>query len=149
MARHGLSDVGWGRIKLLLPEEESHRRGRPWVSHRRILDATLWILRTGSPWRDLPEEFGPWETVYGRFRRWCRDGTWEKILANLQVDLREAGELGMELWCVDGTIVRAARCAGGAPKKTIRSPSPQIMRWDDLRAASQRRSTPKRMVPVT
>jgi len=117
MPRHGLSDTGWERIQPLLPEEKPPRRGRPWVSHRLIIDATLWILRTGAPWRDLPTEFGPWETVYSRFRRWSRDGTWERLLGWLQADLQDQGELDMELWCVDGTITRAARCAGGAPKK--------------------------------
>jgi transposase len=128
MPRHGLSDAAWERIKPLLPEEEPTDRGRPWSSHRRIIDATLWILRTGAPWRDLPQSFGPWQTVYGRFRRWCRDGTWEKILAHLQADLRDRGELDMELWCVDGTITRAARCSGGAPKKTILLANPTITR---------------------
>jgi len=149
MPRHGLSDEGWERIKALLPEEEPSRRGRPWAPHRKVIDAALWILRTGSPWRDLPESFGAWETVYGRFRRWSRDGTWDKILADLQADLRDNGEIDMELWCVDGTITRAARCAGGAPKKTIRPENPKTMRWDDLKAASLRKSMSKRMARGT
>ena len=148
MVRHGLSDEGWERIKPLLPEEEPRSRGRPWVSHRRIIDANLWILRTGAPWRDLPDEFGAWETVYGRFRRWCRDGTWEKILTELQKDLRDGGNLDMELWCVDGTIVRAARCAGGAPKKTIPPTNLQTMRWAGPRAVLRRKSTPRRTAKV-
>lgn len=141
MARHGLSDEAWERIKPLLPKEKSCRRGRPWVPHRRIIDGTLWILRTGAPWRDLPTEFGPWETVYGRFKRWCRDHTWDKILADLQKDLRDAGEFDMELWCVDGTIARAARCAGGAPKKTIQPTNQPTTRWVDPRAVFPRKST--------
>jgi len=118
MARHGLSDEAWDLIKTLLPDEDEPRQARPWVSHREVIDGILWILRTGAPWRDLPEEFPAWETVYGRFRRWTRDGTWQAIFARLQQQLGREGSLDMELWCVDGTVVRAARCAAGATKKS-------------------------------
>lgn len=118
MARHGMSDQGWEFIKHLLPDTEKPRRGRPWVSHRTVLDAIFWILRTGAPWRDLTAEFGPWETVYGRFRRWSRDGTIDAVFAEIIRRREERGDLDWNLWCLDGTIARAARCAGGAQKKT-------------------------------
>ena len=127
MARHGMSDRGWELIGELLPEEKPQRKGRPWVSHRRVLDGIFWSLRTGAPWRDLPEEFGPWQTVYGRFRRWCRDGTFATILEEILRLVQENGEIDLGLWCVDGTVIRAARCAGGAPKKTMLRTNQRIM----------------------
>ena len=81
----------------------------------------MWILRAGSPWRDLPkEDFGPWETVYGLFNSWNADGTLDKILKRLQAAHVDAGMIDEKLWCIDGTIVRAHRCAAGGGKKGIR-----------------------------
>ena len=82
-----------------------------------MVEGILWILRTGSPWRDLPEEYGPWETVYGCFNRWNADGTLDEILRRLRALRIEDGEVDEELWCIDGTTVRAARCATGGGKK--------------------------------
>ena len=79
-----------------------------------IVNGILWILRSGSPWRDLPEEFGPWQTVWGLFDKWNSNGTLDTILRRLQAAFVDIGEIDEELWCVDGTIVRAARCAAGA-----------------------------------
>jgi transposase len=82
------------------------------------VDAILWVLRTGAPWRDLPEDdFGPWETVYGLFNGWNAAGTLDEILQRLQTNMIDAGELDDQLWCIDATIVRAHRCAGGGGKK--------------------------------
>ena len=127
MARHGMSDRGWGLIEQLLPEPEPRRKGRRWQPHRRVLDGIFWRLRTGAPWRDVPEEFGPWQTLYGRFRRWCRDGTFARILDRILKLVEEKGKIGFDLWCVDGTVVRAARCAAGAPKKARSPVSPKTM----------------------
>jgi transposase len=78
----------------------------------------LWIDRTGAPWRDLPERYGPWQTVYDRFVRWRRDGTFERILARLRLRLDEEGRLDPGTWCVDGTTIRASRsAAGGGPAR--------------------------------
>jgi len=79
----------------------------------------LWIMRTGAPWRDLPEEFGKWGTVWDLFDTWNADGTLDQILRRLRAARIDSGEIDEELWCVDGTIARAARCAGGGGKKTI------------------------------
>ena len=87
MARHGLSDESWSRICELMPE--GGKPGKPWKDHRTVVDGILWIAATGSPWRDLPEEFGNWKTVYERFRRWCREGFWDQILEHLQVERNE------------------------------------------------------------
>jgi transposase len=84
-----------------------------------IVDGILWIMRTGSPWRDLPDEFGPWGTVWDLFDVWNADGTLDEILSRLRTMYVDAGEIDEELWCIDGTTVRAARCAAGGGKKTI------------------------------
>ena len=84
------------------------------------MDGILWILRTGSPWRDLPEEFGPWQTVGRSFDKWNGDGTLSKVVHRLRGAFVDIGEIDKDLWCIDGTIVRAARCASGGGKKGIR-----------------------------
>jgi transposase len=85
-----------------------------------MVDAILWIVRTGSPWRDLPEEYQPWGTVWDLFDKWNGDGTLDEILCRLRAMRIDAGEIDPDLWCIDGTVVRAARCAGGGGKKGIR-----------------------------
>jgi len=81
-----------------------------------IVDGILWILRTGAPWRDLPEEFGKWGTVYDLFTTWSADGTLDEILDILRAAHVDTDAIDEELWCVDGTAIRAARCAAGAKK---------------------------------
>jgi transposase len=83
------------------------------------MDGILWILRTGAPWRDLPEEFGPWSTVWDLFDKWNADGTLDEILRRLRAVRVDCEDIDQELWCLDGTIVRAARCAAGGGKKGI------------------------------
>ena len=111
MARRGLTDGEWARLEPLLPRRR--RKGRPPKSHRLILDALLWLGRTGAPWRDLPERFGPWRTVATRFYRWTRSGLWERLLAELRRLADAAGRIDWEAHMVDGTSVRAHRCAAG------------------------------------
>ncbi len=101
----------------LLPPERSGRKGRPYRSHREVLNGIVWILRTGAPWRDLPERYGPWKTVYDRFRRWCKMGLFHKILDALEAEARRAERIDFEFSAVDGSNVRAHRCAAGALKK--------------------------------
>jgi len=115
MIRHRLTDEQWELIADVFGPTK--RMGRPPRNRRTILDGILWILRTGSPWRDLPADLGPWQTVWDLFNRWNQDGTLMKILDRLR--LRQ--QLDPELWCIDGTTVRAARCAAGGGKKTIRT----------------------------
>jgi transposase len=126
MARHGLTNEAWELLKPMLPDEEEVRPGRPWASHRQVISGILWILRAGAPWRDLPSELGPWITVYMRFRRWQLDGTWTKIMETLQIRLNDEGLLDDQLWCVDSTINRGTRAAGGAPKKVAMRRSRKI-----------------------
>ena len=118
MARHRLTDKQWACIEDVFPP--TARTGRPPRDRRTIVDGILWILRTGSPWRDLPEEFGPWATVWDLFDKWNADGTLDQLLSKLRAARIDAGKVDQRLWCIDGTVVRAARCAGGGGKKTIR-----------------------------
>src|ERR1700682_5947621 len=107
--RHAISDANWERIKDLLP-------GKPcdsgWVAkdNRLFVDAILYVARTGVPWRDLPERFGNWDTVYKRFNRWSKKGTWQAVFEALQ-------DTDLEWLIVDSTVVRAHPCAAGAQKK--------------------------------
>ena len=117
MSRHDVTDEEWNAIRVLLPKQRSGRRGRPWADHRRTISGIFWILATGCPWRDLPKEFGAWQTVFKRFRRWCRSGLWEKVWSKLINRLRKKKELG-SLWMVDGSIIRAHHAAVGGSKKT-------------------------------
>jgi transposase len=119
MSRHRLTDEQWNLIADLFPLPA--KTGRPPTDRRQIVDGILWILRSGAPWRDLPEEeFGPWETIYGLFNAWSSDGTLNKILRCLQTAVIDDGRIDGKLWCIDGTIVRAHRCAGGGGKKRNR-----------------------------
>jgi transposase len=116
MKRHELTDEQWELVKSLIPHKVA-RTGRPPKDPRLMLNGIFWILATGAPWRDLPERFGPWQTVYDHFSRWRREGVFAKVVEVLQVKLDEQGLIDWELWCVDGANVRAARAAGGADKK--------------------------------
>jgi len=131
--RHELTDAQWERLPPLLPPQRP-ATGRPAKDHRTVVNAILWRLATGVPWRDLPERYGSWQTVYSRFRRWQRAGVWERVLAALQADGDAAGTLDWSLHFVDGSTVRAHQHAAGAKKGAVtrRSAAPA--------AASRRRS---------
>lgn len=111
MLRHALTDEQWDAIADLFPPRQA--TGRKPRDRRQIMDAILWVLRTGAPWRDLPASFGPWQTAWDLFDKWNRDGLLLKILQRLQGD----AALDDELWCIDGTVVRAHKCAAGGGKK--------------------------------
>lgn len=127
MKRHELTDEEWELVADLMPTS-GPEGGHPWRDHRVMLNAMMWVLRTGAPWRDLPERFGPWQSAYDRFARFRQDGTLDKILRKLQLRLDREGRIDWDLWCVDGTNVRAARAAAGAAKKGAPT-NPKTTRW--------------------
>lgn len=110
--REEISDAQWERLEPLLPPLVG--LGRPYLSHRPIVSGILWVLRTGAPWRDVPERFGKWTTISSRFRRWTARGIWQQIWAELQRLADLHGQLDWSMHFVDGTVVRAHQCAAGA-----------------------------------
>lgn len=112
VTRHELSDYQWQIIESFLPQHGGP--GRPPKDHRLILNGILWRLKTGVPWRDLPEKYGPWQTVFHRFNRWRKDGVWDQILATLQFYLDQLGLIDWDLFSIDGSNIRAHKAAAGA-----------------------------------
>src|SRR5947199_5762856 len=114
MVRSGvISDHLWGLIEPVLPGSAG-RRGRPWNDHRRTLEGIVWRYRTGSPWRDLPVQFGAWQSVWQRHRRWSEDGTYAAMFEAVRehAALNEADAAG--LLSIDSTSIRAHQHAAGA-----------------------------------
>lgn len=113
--RFDLTDAHWAVLEPLLPVP--WRSGRPskWTK-RQLIDGIRWRVRTGAPWRDVPECYGSWQAVYGLFRRWQRNGCWARILAALQARADALGLIGWEV-NVDSTIVRAHQHAAGARRR--------------------------------
>src|SRR5215213_8091702 len=116
VGRGELTDQAWAVIGPLLPP--NRRSGGQWADHRRTINGILWRLRTGAPWRDVPERYGPRQTCYERFRRWQQDGTWDRLLAHAQTKSDAVGQdaVGQIEWTisVDATINRAHQHAAGA-----------------------------------
>ena len=129
--RHELSEAEWERLRPLLPPPKP---GPARTDDRLVVNAILWKLATGAPWRDLPERYGPWQSVYTRFRRWTGAGVWDRIFEAVQRRADAAGEIDWRVHFVDGTVVRAhqhaAGAKGGATKRSAAA-----------RAASRPRST--------
>jgi transposase len=118
MWRYELSDPQWARIAPLFPQgPRSGAVGRPPSDHRPIVNGVLWVLHSGAPWRDLPECYGPWQTVFSRFNGWRRDGTWVRIITSLLDELDDKGQIDHDLWGIDGSVIRASRAAAGAGKR--------------------------------
>ena len=109
-----LTKEQWTLIDSLLPADRvrADGRGRPWTDRRQVFNGILWILRTGAPWKDLPERYGKYQTVHRRFQNWVRSGVLERVLLALAKDLRERGGLDLSECFVDGTFVPAKK--GGA-----------------------------------
>ena len=122
MNRGDLTHTQWERLQPLLPPQKP-KTGRPAVDHRRILNGILWILRTGAPWRDLPERYGPWRTVACRFYRWQKAGIWSQLLAAVQAQADADGQINWDIHDIDGTMIRAHQHAAGA-KKGPQRPKP-------------------------
>jgi putative transposase len=107
LIRRGLTDAQWRRIERLVPGKEGDR-GRHGEDNRLFVDAVLWLARAGAPWRDLPTEFGKWNSVFQRFRRWAKKGVWERIF-NVLLENPD-----FEYLIIDSTLVRAHQHSAGA-----------------------------------
>lgn len=117
MQRYDLSDEEWELIVPHIPKAVG--RGGRLKDPRLMLNGMFWVLRSGSSWRDLPERYGPWQTIYHWFNRWRRDGTLRHMAEALAHRLHGSGRIDRELWLVDGTVIRAHRAAAGARKKNM------------------------------
>jgi transposase len=116
MKRGDLTDTQWEQLQPLLPPQKP-KTGRPASDHRCIVNGILWLLRTGAPWRDVPERYGPWRTVASRFYRWRQAGIWQHLFETVQQQADAAEQMGWAIHYVDGTIVRAHQHAAGSPKR--------------------------------
>lgn len=110
MSRYDLTDFEWRVIEPLLPNKP---RGVPRVDDRRVLNGIFWVLRSGAPWRDLPERYGPRTTCYNRFVRWRKAGVWDRLMAD--ITKAHDGEIQM----IDSTSVRAHQQAATAKKGVV------------------------------
>lgn len=124
--RYELTDEAYERIEPLLPKQKP---GGPWKDHRTVLNGMFWILNSGAQWRDMPERYGSWKTVYARYRRWTREGLFDRILQRLHLELDADGRIDWDVFDVDGSNVRAHQSSAGAVKKG--APSPTTTPWDD------------------
>jgi transposase len=130
--RHAISDEDWDRIKDLLPGQPG-QHGKVAKDNRLFIDAVLWIAKTGAPWRDLPERFGPWNSVWRRFDRWARKGVWQRVFEALQ-------DPDLEGVLLDSSVVRAHQHAAGAPQNGMAAGAKPIQPWAGAGADSGPRS---------
>ena len=132
--RYELTDDGFECIEPLLPKQA---RGGRWNDHRTVLNGMFWVLNSGAPWRDMPERYGKWQSIYDRYRRWAREGLFDRILQRLHVQLDDEGRIDWSVFDVDGTNIRADRSASGAGKKGAKR-NPTTTPSDDRAAALER-----------
>ena len=111
MKRYELTKEQWERVKLLLPPEEKGKRGRPRKDNRIMLNGMLWIAQSGAQWRELPEAYGPWQSVYARFAKWRDDGTLKKVFRALSEDAYT------ENLSMDSTCIKVHETANGGEKR--------------------------------
>lgn len=117
--RQELTDQQWAVLAPLLPRQRP-KTGRPNADHRTVRTGLLWKIRTGAPWRDVPERYGSWHTLYRRFRRWRVAGMGDQVFAAVQRQAAAAGEVDWGIHFVDGTVIRAHQHAAGAKGGTQR-----------------------------
>ena len=118
--RHELTQAEWERIKPMIPTREG-LRGRPAKDTRLMINAMLWIVSTGAPWRDLPEWYGPWKTVYNTFQRWIKSGIWQLLYETLLENAPVSNPVEWTIWEIDSTTCKVHQHASGG--KGGRSPS--------------------------
>ena len=112
-----LTDEMWARIEPELPPLQG-AMGRPMIAHREVVEGAIYRLRTGIAWRDLPPEFGPWQTVWKRHYRFSLDGTWDKVLLALQVQADANGEIDWRV-SVDSTVARVHQHGATAARSQL------------------------------
>lgn len=120
--RGDLTNAEWERLEPFLPRGGT--RGGRWSDHRKVINGVLFRVRTGVQWRDLPERFGPWQTIYKRHRRWSADDTWQLLLTRIQAAEDAEGGIDWDV-SVDSTTVRAHQHAAGARKTAPPVVAPQ------------------------
>src|SRR5258708_23310695 len=128
MHGHALTEAEWARLQPLLPVQV--RGPKATRGDRLFIEAVLFRAKAGMPWRDLPERFGPWKSVYNRFNNWARRGHWATIFKELQLEIDDVGSI------VDGSVVRAHQDASGGKGGS------SAMLWAALEEAFRRSSTP-------
>jgi transposase len=128
MRRHALTDEQWQRLQRILPVQKTGPAATR--GDRLFIEAVLFRAKTGMPWRDLPERFGPWKSVYNRFSNWAKKGHWEVIFKELQLEVDEVGSI------IDGSVVRAHQDAAGGKGGS------DAMLWAVLEEVFQQSSTP-------
>ena len=106
LRRHEITEQQWNALKDLLPGQEGDP-GATAKDNRLLINAVVWIAKTGAPWRDLPERFGNWNSVFQRFNRWCKAGVFQTIMEKLQ-------DPDLSVLLLDSTIIRAHQHAAGA-----------------------------------
>jgi transposase len=126
--RHALTDEQWDRLRTLLPKRRQGPKSK--IGDREFINAVLFRAKTGVPWRDLPERFGPWKSIYNRFANWAGRGVWELIFKELQLEFDDVGSI------MDGTVVRAHQDASGGRGGS------NAMLWAALEEGFHRSSTP-------
>ena len=115
--RHDLTDAQWAVLEPLLPAPRRSGRPSTWTK-RQLINGIRWRIRAGTPWRDVPVEYGSWSAAYALFRRWQRDGTWARLVTALQAIADAAGRIVWDV-SVDSTVARAHQHAAGARKRGI------------------------------
>lgn len=115
MARQEISDEVWSVMEPLMPIVSG--RSRPWTDHRLAVEGMAWKYRTGAPWRDVPERFGNWNTIYKNFNRWSEQGVWARVLEKMQALPQQSGDLDW-VASIDSTIVRVHQHGATLPRDT-------------------------------
>jgi len=133
MHRHALTEAQWRRLQKVLPPRKTGPEST--LGDRLFIEAVLFRAKTGHPWRDLPERFGPWKTVYNRFSNWARKGHWATLFKELQVEVDDVGVI------VDGSVVRAHQdsCGGKGGSNVMLS----VALVEESPRSSTRSLTPK------
>ncbi len=150
MSRGDLSEAEWRLLEPLLPPERG-RKSRPAFDNRQLVNGILWRIRTGAPWRDLPEKYGKWMTVYQRFRRWSEAGIWEAVATTLAQAMADNSRHSLDSTTVRGHVSAAGAKGGlankllavrgaGSPVKFIVSVMPEVSRSSSTSRSAKRRT---------